>query len=405
MPRPIPPPAFDDPSHSLGRQGRPSCLPLPLGEGRGEGHGTSGEPGGEPDSSPPAVRRPSPPAPLPEGEGRKIGPSRTGKRVGSSALASLLALSIAAPSIAADRPLEGVRRVVFLGDSITYSGQYVEFVEAYLRLKDSTLRAEFLDLGLPSETVSGLSEPGHAGGQFPRPDLAERLDRVLAKLKPDLVVACYGMNDGIYYPFAEGRFAKYREGMAHLRERATASGAKVLHLTPPVFDPVPIKASTLPAGLAEYPKPFEGYDDVLGRYSEWLLARKADGWDVVDVHGPMKKFLDERRVRDPNFRLANDGVHIDPLGHWLIAREILTHWGIPAGEVSAEGAPRAFVAFPMGPEVLKLVARKQPILRDALLLEVGHKRPGMAQGLPMDEAMGRTRALEAEIRRRLGGTP
>ncbi len=57
------------------------------------------------------------------------------------------------------------------------------------------------------------------------------------------------MNDGIYYPFGEERFAKYRERMAHLREqRAAASGArKVLHLTPPVFDPVPIKGGEHPA--------------------------------------------------------------------------------------------------------------------------------------------------------------
>ena len=71
-------------------------------------------------------------------------------------------------------PLDGVRRIVFLGDSITYAGHYVDLVEAFLRLKNPGLRCEFLNLGLPSETVSGLSEPGHAGGAFPRPDLHER---------------------------------------------------------------------------------------------------------------------------------------------------------------------------------------------------------------------------------------
>ena len=103
------------------------------------------------------------------------------------------------------------------------------------------------------------------------------------------------MNDGIYYPFSEERFEKYQDGMRFLRERAAAAGAKVLHLTPPVFDPVPIRSKTLPAGLAEYRQPYEGYDEVLDRYSAWLLARKADGWDVVDVHGPMKRFLAARR--------------------------------------------------------------------------------------------------------------
>ena len=308
-----------------------------------------------------------------------------------------------APSTAADRPLEGVRRVVFVGDSITYSGQYVAYVEAYLRLDDPTLRVEFLDLGLPSETVSGLSEPGHAGGQFPRPELRERLDRVLTKAKPDLVVACYGMNDGIYHPFAEERFARYRDGMVHLRERAAASGAKVLHLTPPVFDPVPIKANTLPAGLNEYRRPYEGYDEVLAKYSAWLIERKADGWDVVDVHGPMKSFLDERRSRNPAFRLAGDGVHVDPIGHWIIAREVLIHWGVSGEKIASSG--RAFEGRPEGDEVLKLVGRKQTILKAAWLTATGHKRPGIPEGLPLDEAARKAGELEAEIRERLVARP
>ena len=298
------------------------------------------------------------------------------------------------------KPLEGVRRVVFLGDSITYSGQYVEFLEAYLRVKDPSLRCEFLDLGLPSETVSGLSEPGHAGGQFPRPDLHERLDRVLAKTKPDLIVACYGMNDGIYYPFGEERFQKFQDGMQSLREKAKAAGAKMLHVTPPVFDPVPIKARTLPAGLSEYRQPYEGYDDVLGKYSDWLLAQRSNGWEVVDAHGPMKRFLDRERLRDPNFRLAGDGVHINATGHWIIARQILQQWGIPAREVAdATGAEQALATLPHGLDVLKLVQKKQGMLKDAWLTETGHKRPGMKRGLPLEEAERKAGELDAEIRK------
>jgi lysophospholipase L1-like esterase len=315
----------------------------------------------------------------------------------------LLPVVVGTPAAAADRsPLAGVRRVVFLGDSITYSGQYVEYVEAVLRVGDPALRCEILDLGLPSETVSGLSEPGHAGGKFPRPDLHERLDRVLSKAKPDLVVACYGMNDGIYYPFGEERFRKFQDGMHALRERAAAAGAKVLHVTPPVFDPTPIKARTLPAGLSEYRQPYEGYDEVLERYGEWLLARRADGWDVVDVHGPMKRHLERERRRDPAYRLADDGVHARDAGHWLIAREILVHWGISAAEVEgAVDAEQFLAARPHGADVLALVRRKQRLLKDAWLTATGHNRPGMKQGLPLDEAERQAAALDAEIGKRL----
>ena len=39
--------------------------------------------------------------------------------------------------------------------------------------------------------------------KIPRPDLHERLERVLTQTKPDLVFARYGMNDGIYLPLIQ----------------------------------------------------------------------------------------------------------------------------------------------------------------------------------------------------------
>jgi lysophospholipase L1-like esterase len=305
-----------------------------------------------------------------------------------------------------DHPLAGIRRIVFLGDSITYSGQYVEYIEAYLRISQPALRCEFLDLGLPSETVSGLSEPGHAGGAFPRPNLHERLERVLKLAKPDLIVACYGMNDGIYYPFTQTRFEKYQDGMRRLRERTTMVGAKVLHFTPPVFDPMPIRSRTLPAGLAEYRQPYEGYDEVLDRYSEWLLGQKTVGWDVVDVHGPMKQFLSEARRRDPGYRLADDGVHINTIGHWLMAREILRHWGVRDRRViEAVKGEQVFEGEPHGLAILKMVQQEQRILKDSWLTTTGHKRPGMNQGLPLKEAQHRAQELDANIQALVGRKP
>src|SRR5258706_9890367 len=115
-------------------------------------------------------------------------------------LLSMSAMGLPQRTQAEPAVLKGAHRIVFLGDSITYSGQYIDYLESVLLARYPDQRYELLDLGLPSETVSGLSEPGHAGGQFPRPCLFERLDRVLAKTKPDIVFACYGMNDGIYYP-------------------------------------------------------------------------------------------------------------------------------------------------------------------------------------------------------------
>jgi lysophospholipase L1-like esterase len=290
------------------------------------------------------------------------------------------------------------RRIVFLGDSITYGGEYVEFIETYFRTRFPESRPQFINLGLPSETVSGLSEPGHAGGAFPRPDLHERLERVLERAKPDLIVACYGMNDGIYHPFSEERFEKFQEGVRRLRERAAAAGAKVIHVTPPTFDPLPLKGRTLPAGRPEYRSPYEGYNEVLDRYAEWLITQRSQGWEVVDAHGPMNRFLAERRRNDPNFIIARDGVHANAQGQWLIAREILRYLGAPEEIVSSESADALVNSCPRGVEVLQLVQQRQRLLKDAWLTHVGHSRPGMNKGKPLPEAERDTEELESKIR-------
>jgi lysophospholipase L1-like esterase len=279
--------------------------------------------------------------------------------------------------------LSGAKRVLFLGDSITHSGQYVEFIEAYFVTRFPERRVEFMNVGLPSETVSGLSEPGHAGGQFPRPDLHERLARVLEKTKPDLVIACYGMNDGIYLPFSEERFGSFTNGIVRLRERVANAGAKIIHATPPTFDEMRGKGP--------------GYGHTLDRYADWMLAQRAAGWDVADLHGPMNRFLAERRKDDPNFFLAGDGVHPGEAGHWIMAKQILLHLG--AKDLENVEDPKAMLeAHRNGDRLLKLVQQKQRMMKDTWLTDTGHKRPGMKKGLPLAEAKLKAAELENQIR-------
>jgi pimeloyl-ACP methyl ester carboxylesterase len=57
------------------------------------------------------------------------------------------------------------KRVVFLGDSITQAGGYIAFTTYYLEKLYPKKDFDILCLGLASETLSGLSEDGHAGGK------------------------------------------------------------------------------------------------------------------------------------------------------------------------------------------------------------------------------------------------
>ena len=304
------------------------------------------------------------------------------------AILAVLFLSGLLPACAQEF-LPGVRRILFVGDSITYAGQYVDYFEAYLAVNYPDRGFEVINAGLPSETVSGLSEPGHAGGKFPRPHLHERLDRVLTKTKPDLVFACYGMNDGIYQPFSDERFNRFRLGIIRLRNKVAAAGAEIIHLTPPSFDPVPIKGKTAPRGAKGFEKPFELYNETLTRYAEWLLAQRARGWRVIDVHGPMDQALAERRATNPEFRFAADGVHPDAAGHWIIARSILEGLGQPADNFTRDGRYA---------DLLELIHQRGRILTDAWLKEIGHRRPDMKQGLPLATAEQPAAELTTKIR-------
>jgi lysophospholipase L1-like esterase len=285
--------------------------------------------------------------------------------------------------------LPGVKRIVFLGDSITHAGPYVDDFTAYLTVRFPDREFEVLNLGLPSETVSGLSEPGHADGKFPRPNLHERLDRVLAKTKPDLVIACYGMNDGIYQPYTAARFEAFRKGILLLRQKVEAAGAQIILLTPPTFDNVPIAGKTAPRGARGFDKPFEHYNDTLGRYSEWLLDQRAKGWVVFDVHGPMDEELAERRAGNPDFRYAGDGVHPNAAGHWIIARSLLGGLNQPTDNFTADARYT---------DLIRLVRERGRILTDAWLTDTGHQRPGLNQGLPLDEAKVKAAELDAMIK-------
>ena len=263
-----------------------------------------------------------------------------------------------------ESPALRAKNILFIGDSITHAGHFVAWVETQLRLQNHRPLPRILNLGLPSETCSGLSEPDHP---FPRPDVHERLERALQKVKPDLVVACYGMNDGIYYPFGEERFKAYQAGLRLLVKKVHDAGADCIVMTPPPFDPLPLKkkGSLRPAGAEKYAyfAVYEGYDDVLNRYGQWIQSDLADEVEqVIDLHGPVTEALAEQRKRNADFAYSGDGVHLNAAGHRIMGDAILKAWGV---ESTMEPEPR----------LLDLVERKTKLLHDSWLTHVGHKRP------------------------------
>ncbi|MCP4978551.1 MAG: SGNH/GDSL hydrolase family protein [Maribacter sp.] len=280
---------------------------------------------------------------------------------------------------------ENATKILFLGNSITYSGQYISYLETFLMLQHPKRKLDFINLGLPSETVSGLSELNHAQGKFPRPDLKERLHRVLSKVKPDLVFANYGINDGIYLPYDDERFQKFKDGILWMHNEIVKTGVDIIHLTPPVYDGS--NANT--------------YDNVMDIYSHWLLSRRnTDEWKIIDIHSPMKRQLHEQRLQNPKFTFAPDGVHPNKKGHWVMAQQVL----ISLGEnkvADFNTIEKAMASFENGKQVLEIVEKKQAFTKDAWLTTTGHKRPGMSQGMSMEDAQQKSRQLEKQLHKLL----
>ena len=267
-------------------------------------------------------------------------------------------------------------RVLFLGDSITYGGNWTVYVESAIRAQKGLSRATIVNMGLSSETTSGLSEPGHAGGSFPRPDLHERLGRVLAQFKPTLVVACYGINDGIYQPLDPVRQLAFQDGIIRLRLACIRAGAQIVIVTPPLYAP------------DNRAKDAINYDGVMEAYGAWLVAQRSAGWQVIDIHPLLHQAVDAAKKADPTFIYAKDNLHPGEQGHLFMAKAV---WQSLAPMMKW----KSDVAFADGAK-LKLLRDSSAVMRDAWLTEAGHKRPGVKGGLPMAAAEARSADLIGE---------
>ena len=78
-------------------------------------------------------------------------------------------------------------------------------------------------------------------------------------------------------------------------------------------------------------------------------------------------------------------MHVNEEGHAVLADAILNAWGI-----TARVEPDA--------SLLTLISRRQQLMHAAWLSEVGHQRPGVKPGKPIDEANKEAIELGKQIR-------
>ncbi|TBN04046.1 hypothetical protein EYD45_08525 [Hyunsoonleella flava] len=212
------------------------------------------------------------------------------------------------------------KKVLILGNSITENGKYVDFLEYYLRKNYPETSLDIISIGLSGETVSGGTE---ANRSVLRPCVHSRLDDALQLIKPDLVLACYGMNDGIYSEKDSARFDDYKNGVHKLIKKVKATNAELILMTPTPFDPDPIiDRVAFEDEPQSYQHPYYDYGSVLFEYSKWL--KTLENIKTIDLNTYLNNQLVAIKTQKSDSTFIPDGVHPNAVGHFYMAKKILS---------------------------------------------------------------------------------
>ncbi|HEY3377152.1 MAG TPA: SGNH/GDSL hydrolase family protein [Armatimonadota bacterium] len=212
-------------------------------------------------------------------------------------------------------PLAKGQLVAFLGDSITQQNLYTRYVELLLNARYPDLNLRFVNVGWSGRHAAHVIDDAV-------------LQRDLYRLKPDIVLVLFGMNDGWYRaPSSPAAMGAYMLNMETLvgKLQAALPATQVVLLTPTPCDPV----------ATNYLK---GYNETLGQMAQYvseLAARR--NLSLIDLLKPMLQADAGARATDGGFNMFIDGVHPNPIGHWIIATLISRAFGAGPGLVVRAG--------------------------------------------------------------------
>ena len=210
--------------------------------------------------------------------------------------------------------------VITLGNSITQSGENPAGYVSLMRKLLTTL--------YPERTIyivnSGIS--GHKA-----PDMKERFERDVLQYSPDWVTISVGINDvwhGFYDGHDDGKGPRgvplqtYQQDVTDMVQRAQSIGCRVALLTTTVIKED--LSSPENRKLTDYNKALR------------QIAKKKDCL-LIDLNEVFHEALipfQKEGMADRGI-LTYDGVHMRPEGDWLMAKTILTGFGVPIERIDA----------------------------------------------------------------------
>ncbi|MFC5467331.1 SGNH/GDSL hydrolase family protein [Cohnella suwonensis] len=207
--------------------------------------------------------------------------------------------------------------VVFIGDSITQSGLYVNRIYEYYLTRFPGKKLRIVNGGINGDTGKGV---------------LQRLDTDILPYRPTKAVVMLGMNDlgrDLYAPgMPEESVLRQRAELVHaywrhltqIIERLAEHRVPVWLVTPSPYDQT-----------AKLPEAVCGYNDALHVASR-IVKEIADAYrcPVIDFHQPMTVMNEHLQSSDPTATIiGNDRVHPGEMGHMLMAYFFLTQTGVP----------------------------------------------------------------------------
>ena len=197
-------------------------------------------------------------------------------------------------------------RVVFLGDSITYSGArkggYIRLMEAELAARREGWEVELIGAGISGHKV---------------PDLQARLDRDVLSQDPTIVIVYIGINDVWHWGNNNGTEKDdFDAGLRELADRVMAAGSQLILCTPTVI-------GERTDGANKFDPMLEDYSGVTRRVA---LAK---GAHLLDLRAG---FLEHLRKNNGDQAakgvLTTDTVHLNSAGNRLVADLMLAAIGV-----------------------------------------------------------------------------
>lgn len=217
-----------------------------------------------------------------------------------------VALAISASScLAAEKGflLNDGETIVFLGDSITQAGTTTEGYITLFKLACDVTGHEIKVIN------AGIS--GHKSN-----DMLARLQRDVIDHHPSWVSISCGVND-VWHGERGVPLPDYRKNMTEIVDRCLAAGIKVLLLTAtPIYEDPNSKENQKLAAYNDFLRQ-------LARDKKVLLCDLNEAFTSIYV----KKRSDEKL-------LTTDGVHMNPRGNRLMAREIFRALGATSQEIN-----------------------------------------------------------------------